>query len=127
MTSKPKLILAQPTPGIKTTTPSIAYQGAGDKWATDEQRSRGLRPRKNDTFITWNVRTLRSENQENLWNLVAHHMNRYEWNVTGLSEVRWKRYGDKTTDERHKFHYGGRKTNMNIVSDFSCTKIPSIQ
>ena len=54
-------------------------------------------------------------------------MNRYVWNVTGLSEVRWERYGEKAKDDGHTFRYSGRQTNMNMVSDFLCMKVPSIR
>ena len=36
-------------------------------------------------------------------------MNRYEWNVLGMSEVRWLNFGEITTDERHKLWYSGEQ------------------
>ena len=32
-----------------------------------------------------------------------------QWNVKGLSEVRWMRYDEKATDDGHMFDYSGRE------------------
>ena len=34
-------------------------------------------------------------------------MNRYHWNILGLSEVRWKNIGETPTQEGHKLYLSG--------------------
>ena len=36
-------------------------------------------------------------------------MTRYNWHVIGLCEVRWKDFGETTTEEGHKIHYSGKE------------------
>ena len=40
---------------------------------------------------TWNIRTLREAGK---LDELTHEMNRYRWNILGLSEVRWKSIGE---------------------------------
>ena len=40
---------------------------------------------------------------------LEHEMKRYEWNILGICEVRWKNFGETTTQEGHKFYYSGRE------------------
>ena len=78
-----------------------------DKYATGVFTSTGIkmRPRNNITVGTWNVRTLRTAGKlEEL----SHEMSRYRWNVLGLCEVRWKSFGEITSDEGHKLYFSGR-------------------
>ena len=42
--------------------------------------------------------------------MVQEHTNelkRYRWDILGLAEVRWTRFGETTTDEEHKIWYCG--------------------
>ena len=36
---------------------------------------------------------------------LEHEMERYRWNILGLSETRWKNQGETTTNEGHMFYY----------------------
>ena len=76
----------------------------GVKYATGA--SSKIRGRDNITIGTWNTRTLRAAGklQE-----LAHEMNRYRWNILGLCEMRWKNFGETTTEEGHKVLFGGKE------------------
>ena len=39
---------------------------------------------------------------------LEHEMERYRWNILGLSETRWKNQVETTTNGGHKFYYGGK-------------------
>ena len=56
--------------------------------------------RDNITIGTWNTRTLwtTGKRQE-----LTNEMDRYKWNILGLSEMSWKNFGETTTEEGHKF------------------------
>ncbi|XP_072022944.1 craniofacial development protein 2-like [Amphiura filiformis] len=84
------------------TAPSVGRsQDRGDKYATGATKIRG---RDNITIRTWNVRTLRPDGKlEEL----SHELDRYQWNIIGLSEARWKFHGEMCTDEGHKLYYSG--------------------
>ncbi|XP_072051944.1 uncharacterized protein [Amphiura filiformis] len=87
------------------TAPSVGRsQGRGDKYATGATKIRG---RDNITIGTWNVRTLRPNRKlEEL----SYELDRYHWNIIGLSEARWKFHGEMCTDEGHKLYYSGSET-----------------
>ena len=53
----------------------------------------------------WNVRTLRETGK--LRQAVAC-MRNYGLNILGMSEVRWREFGEKTTHEGATFIYSGR-------------------
>ena len=38
---------------------------------------------------------------------LTHAMGRYHWNIVGLCEMRWKNFGDMSTDDRHKVYFSG--------------------
>ena len=80
------------------------HQDGGGKYATGAPSSR-IRARNNITIGTWNdVGTLRPAGKlEEL----THEMNRYHWNILGLSEVRWKNIGETPTQEGHKLYFSG--------------------
>ena len=63
-----------------------------------------IQERDNITIGTWNTRTLRAAGklQE-----LTHEMDRYGWNILGLCEIRWKSFGETTTEEGHKFFFSG--------------------
>ena len=54
----------------------------------------------------WNTRTLRvtGKLQE-----LAHEMDRYRWNILGLCKMRWKNFGETTTEEGHKVFLSGKE------------------
>ena len=92
------------SPGSARTAPVIAHQGEGVKWATDDNNK--LRARSNISIGTWNVRTLRPPGKlEEL----THEMRRYRWSVLGLCEVRWRNFGETTTQDGHKLYFSGKE------------------
>ena len=62
--------------------------------------------RDNIIVGTWNTRTLRTAGklQE-----PTHEMDRYKWNILGLCVMRWKNFGETTTEEGHKVFFGGKE------------------
>ena len=36
-------------------------------------------------------------------------MENYKWNVLGISEMRWKNFGEQTTIEGHKLYFSGKE------------------
>ena len=91
-------------PGSTSTTPSAVHQDGGVKCATGA--SSKIRGRDNITIGTWNTRTLRAA--EKLREL-ADAMDRYKWNILGLCEMRWKNFGETTTEEGHKVFFSGKE------------------
>ena len=85
--------------------PSIpGHRDWGEKYATDGQKP--LRARNNITVGTWNVRSLRAAGKvEEL----THEMKRYQWNILGLCEVRWKNFSETSTPEGRKLFFSGRE------------------
>ena len=64
--------------------------------------------KNNITIGTWNVRSLRAAGKvEEL----THEMKRYQWNIIGLCEVRWKKnnFDETSTPEGHKLFFSGRE------------------
>ena len=86
------------------TAPSDVHQDRGVKYATGA--SSKIRRRDNITIGTWNTRTLRAARklQE-----LAHEMDRYRWNILGVCEMRWKNFGETTTEEGHKVFFSGKE------------------
>ena len=104
MTTLPFTIPDRSSPGTRT-TPFVLHQGRGVKLATGARLPPKLRIRKNISIGTWNIRTLRMPGKvEEL----AHEMNRYHWTILGLCEVRWKNFGETSTQDGHKLYYSGR-------------------
>ena len=91
-------------PGSTRTAPSAVHQDGGVKYATGT--SSKIRGRDNITIGTWNQRTLRAGQklQE-----PTHEIDRYTCNILGLCEMRWKHFGETTTEERHKVFFGGKE------------------
>ena len=94
-------------PGSTTTAPSTdKLQGGGDKLATAAKNTFKL-PIKETTIGTWNVRTLhRCGKVEEL----EHELRRYQWQVIGLSEMRWTGIGETMTEDGHKIWFSGHET-----------------
>ena len=38
---------------------------------------------------------------------LIHEMDRYDWNIPGLCEMRWKNLGEMPSDDRHKVYFSG--------------------
>ena len=36
-------------------------------------------------------------------------MSRYHWNIVGLCEMRWKNFGEMSTDDGHKVYFSGEE------------------
>ena len=106
-----KNIPARTSPGLKRSASFIAHQDNNEKLATEEYK---IKTRRNETYIgTWNVRTLREDGKlEEL----THELDRYRWNVLGLSEVRKRGVNEIQTIEGHKLYYiGNDKKHINGV------------
>ena len=80
--------------------PTIRHRDVGDKYATGVQKIKIIRGRENISVGTWNVRTLRPAGK---LEQLTYAMSRYHWNIVGLYEMRWKRFGEMSTDDGHKF------------------------
>ena len=91
-------------PGSTRTAPSTVHQDGDVKYAT--ATSSKIRGRDNITIGTWNTRTLRAAGklQE-----LTHEMDRYRWNILGLCEMRWKNFGETTTQKGHKVFFSGKE------------------
>ena len=106
-----KNIPAWTSPGLKRSASFIAHQDNNEKLATEEYK---IKTRRNETYIgTWNVRTLLEDGKlEEL----THELDRYRWNVLGLSEVRKRGVNEIQTKEGHKLYYiGNDKKHVNGV------------
>ena len=97
-------ILDQSPPGATRTTPSVIHQDGGAKYATGA--SSKIHVRNNIVIGTWKTRTLKAAGklQE-----LSHEMDRYRWNILGLCEVRWKNFGETTTEEGHMVFFRGKE------------------
>ena len=85
-------------------TLSVRHRDVGDKYATGVPKIKKIRGRENIAVGTWNVRTLRPAGKlEQLTNA----MSRYHWNIVGLCEMRWKNFGETSTDDGHKVYFSG--------------------
>ena len=65
-----------------------------------------IRGRDNITIGTWTPRILRAAGT--LQDL-THEMDRYRWNIRGLCEMRWKNFGETTTDKGRKVFVSGKE------------------
>ncbi|KAJ8396775.1 hypothetical protein AAFF_G00013740 [Aldrovandia affinis] len=94
-------IPARSSPGSPRTAPTVGHQDGGVKCTTGK-----LRTRENIVVGTWNVRTLTADGKlEEL----AHEMDQYHWNILGISELRWKSFGETSTDKGHKLYFSGKE------------------
>ena len=91
-------------PRLTRTVTSAIQQDGGVKYATGA--SSKMRRRHNITIGTWNTITLRAVGklQE-----LTHKMDRYRWNILGLCKVRWKNFGETTTEEGHNVLFSGKE------------------
>ena len=65
-----------------------------------------IRGRENIAAGTWNVRILRPAGR---LEQLTHAMSRYHWNIVGLCEMRWKNFGEMSTDVGHKVYFSGEE------------------
>ena len=76
------------------------------QYATGVTNIKKIRGRKNISTETWNVKTLRpAGNLEEL----THALDKCHWNILGLCEVRWKNFGEMSTDDRNKVYFSGEE------------------
>ena len=40
---------------------------------------------------------------------LTHEMDKYRWNILGLCKMRWKNFGETTTEEGHKVFFSGKE------------------
>ena len=97
-------IPARTSPGSTRSAPFVPRQGKGVKLATGVTPA--IRGRKRVTIGTWNVRALQAAGRVEQ---LTHEMNRYQWHLLGLCEVRMKNCGEKLTLDGHKLLYSGRE------------------
>ena len=104
-------------PGLTRTTPSAVHKDEGVMDATCA--SSKIQGRDNITIGTWNTRTLRAPGklQE-----LTHEMDRYRWNILGLCDIRWKNFGETTTEEGHKVSSVEKRINTSMAMDFLFTR-----
>ena len=83
---------------------STVHQDGGIKYATGA--SSKICGRDYITTGTQYTRTLRAAGklQE-----LTHEMDRYRWNILGLCEMRWKNFGETTTEEGLKVFFSGKE------------------
>ena len=93
-------------PGITMTAPTVRHRDVGDKYATGVPKIKKIRGRENIAIGTWNVRTLRPAGK---LEQLTHAMSRYHWNIVGLCEMRWKNFGEVSTDDVHKVYFSGEE------------------
>ena len=98
------LIPDRSQPGITMTAPTVRHLDVGGKYATGVPKIKTIRGRENISVGTLNVGTLRPAGK---LKQLTHAMSRYHWNIVGLREMRWKNFGDMSTDDGHKFYFCG--------------------
>ena len=101
------IIPARTSTGLTRSASFIAYQDKDVKLATDEKTIKKIKTRHNTYIGTWNVRTLRVDGK--LEELI-HELDRYRWNLLGLSEIRKKGINEIQTLEGHKLYYVGNES-----------------
>ena len=88
------------------TAPTVRHRGVGDKYATGVSKIKKIRGRENISVGTWNVQTLRPAGK---LKQLTHAMSRCHWNIVGLCEMRWKKFGKMSTDGGHKVYCSGEE------------------
>ena len=88
------------------TAPTVRHRDVGDKYATGVPKIKEIRGRENIAVGTWNEKTLRPAGK---LEQLTHTMRRYHWNIVGLCEMRWKNFGEMSTDDGHKVYFSGEE------------------
>ena len=86
-----------------TGTSVASLQDGDEKYATGGPRS--LRAR-NIIIGTWTVRSPRAAGKVEEQ---THGMKRYRWNILGFCKVSWKKIGETSVPEGHKFYFSGNE------------------
>ena len=103
-------------PGLPTAASSIGtHQGRSlKKWTTGEKSPLKL-AKQQVTIGTWNVRTLYAEGK--ILEL-EYEMERYQWNILGIAEMRWLNTGEAVTENGHKIWWSGKTwSRLEIIPD----------
>ena len=87
MNTNNTLILDRSQPGITMTAPTVRHWDVGDMYATSVPKVKKISSRENISVGTWNVRTLRPAGK---LEQLTQAFSRYDWNIVGLCEMRWK-------------------------------------
>ena len=106
MTTISQSIPDRSSPGSKGTAPSVAQQDGDEKYATGVTTSK-IRVRNNITIGAWNVRTLRMAGK--LEELSFEQVPLEHFSIFGLCEVRWKNFGETSTEEGLKLYFSGKE------------------
>ena len=106
---------------ITMTAPTVRHRDVGDKYATGVPKIKKIRGRENMAVGTWNVRTLRPAGK---LEQLTHAMSRYHWNIVGLCEMRWKNFGEMSTEQMMDTRCISveKRANMSMGLDFLCTR-----
>ena len=91
------------------TAPTVRHRYVGDKCATGVPKIKKIRGRENISVGTWTVRTLRPAGK---LEQLTHAMSRYHWNIVELCEMRWKNFGEMSTDDGHKVYFIGEEDRL---------------
>ena len=92
------------SPGSVGIAPSAVHQDGGVKYATGAPSK--IRGRDNITIGTRNTRTLRAAGK---LQAPTQEMDGYRWNILGLCEMRWKNFGETTTEEGYNVFLSGKE------------------
>ena len=113
MTTIMNTIPDRPLTGLPRSAPSTTRDG-GEQYATGTRQDNlpsKIRARNNITIGTWNVRTVHAVGK---MEELEHEMERYHWNILGLSETRWKNQGEQRPMKDIGSTTVGKMTNMNM-------------
>ena len=81
--------------------------GSIEKCTTGEKPKMKLKIAKQEVTIgTWNVRTLHAKGK---LSELEYEMQRYKWNILGITEMRWLNTGEVVLDEGHKVWWSGNE------------------
>ena len=100
------LIPDRSQPGITMTAPTVRHRDVGDKYVTGVPKLKKRRGREDIPAGTLNVSTLRPAGK---LEQLTHAMGWYHWNIVGLCEMRWKNFGEMSTDDGHKVYFSGEE------------------
>ena len=101
---KNTLILDRSQPEITMTAPIVRHRDVGDEYATGVPKIKKIRGGENTFFWTWKVRTPRSTGK---LEQLTHAMCMYHWDIVEFCKMRWKNFGEMSTDDGHKVYFSG--------------------
>ena len=90
------------------TAPTVRHRAIGDsdKYATGVPKIKKIRGRENISLGAWNVGTLRPAGK---LEQLTYAMGRHHWDVVEFCEMRWKNFGEMSTDDGHKVYFSGEE------------------